>query len=66
MPPLLETLTIRELIAELAKVADAERASSTGQPETRMRTGREQELIEELHRRRDELAVEIAVEPTHQ
>lgn len=45
-------LTIRELIAELGKIEDAARGSRGDQLDTRMCTKREQEIIEELHRRR--------------
>lgn len=46
-------LTIRQLLAELGKIEDAARVSRGKELDTRMWTRREQEIIEELHRRRD-------------
>ncbi|MDH6238505.1 hypothetical protein [Cryobacterium sp. CG_9.6] len=48
-------LTIRELLAELGKIEDAARVSRGNEVDARMWTRREQEIIQELHRRRDGL-----------
>ncbi|MEO8907873.1 MAG: hypothetical protein ABI310_07310 [Microbacteriaceae bacterium] len=61
----LRSLTIRELIIELSKAEDEVRSCDSNSMASRKTTRLEQEIIEELHRRRDEFVSDPAQTAPH-